>query len=101
MSRFDSAFLFSIGIEESNQPIPIPLYTRKRVAQAGHNAAIPNLVVHQVVDVPREVQDNVRLVIQIVDGRKFQRYFGVVHAKIKQKVSVRKVVKVVNTFHLL
>jgi hypothetical protein len=85
MSRFDSAFLSSIGIEESNQPVPIPLYTRKRVSQAGHNAAIPNLVVHQIVDVPREVQDNVRLVIQIIDGRKFQRYFWRSSCKNKAK----------------
>ncbi len=74
MSRLPPGFLSSIGIDESSQPVPIPLYTRKRVTQVGHHVALPNLVLHQVEDVPLDVQERVRLVLQITDGRKFRRY---------------------------
>jgi hypothetical protein len=65
----DPHFLHSIGISLTGHPVPIPLYTRRRMIQvsnSGHD-------IMRVVPVDDSLQEAVRLVIQIVDGTRFRR----------------------------
>lgn len=73
MAMFDPNFLRSIGIEPTSRPVPIPIYTRRRMVDVP-SLSTPHLRVSRVEPVPDDRQELVRLVLQVVDGSKLKRY---------------------------
>ncbi len=70
--RLSNETLTSLGVKLVNGPVPIPLYTRKKMVEVA-SQPIPGLTVSQVVEVDPETQYLASIVLQITDGYKFRR----------------------------